>query len=329
MSQLRLDPLTGRWVVITPSRSSRPQAFARRSLPVQTDTSIPCPFCPGNEEETPPALETIGPQGHWLIRVVPNRYPAFEGTQPMVVQHVGPVFTETPASGTHEVLVFSPDHSSNWAQLDDRGVELCMLAIKHRVHEHSETPGLRYSQVIVNSGREAGASIEHPHGQLLGMPFVPRELIEEQAGFSRFAGNCLLCAAGEAEIDAKHRLVQESDRAIVTCPYWSAMPYEMLVTPKNHSSHLHCASDEDVIEVGRGIRDAITLLQRSVGDVAYNIVFHTAPFRTTGAFHWHCHIWPKVTTQAGFELGTGVMINIVSPESAAENLRSVLPVRIQ
>ncbi len=324
MSQLRLDPLTGRWVVITPARSERPQAFARRLLPVQADTSSPCPFCPGNEEETPPALETFGPQGNWLVRVVPNRYPAFEGSAPMVVQHVGPVFTETPASGTHEVLVFSPLHNLSWAELDDESVGLTMLAIKSRVVQHSETAGLRYSQVIVNSGREAGASIEHPHAQLLGMPFVPRELIEEQAGFSRFAGNCLLCASAEAEVDAGYRLVKATDSVVVTCPYWSGMPYEILVTPTSHTSHLHCSQDSDLIEVGIGIRDAIKLLNAKLGDIAYNIVFHSAPFRTTGAFHWHCHIWPKVTTQAGFELGTGVMINIVPPELAAEELRSVL-----
>ncbi|HUY86009.1 MAG TPA: DUF4921 family protein [Acidimicrobiales bacterium] len=320
MSQLRLDPLTGRWVVITPARSERPSAFATRSLAVQADTSKPCPFCPGNEEKTPPALETLGPGGDWLVRVVPNRYPAFEGNAPMVVQHKGPVFTETPASGTHEVLVLSPDHSASWADLDDESVNMVMLAIKHRLQVHSETPGLRYSQVIVNSGREAGASIEHPHGQILGMPFVPRELLEEQAGFSRFAGNCLLCAAADAEADAGHRVVISGPEALVTCPYWSGMPYEMLVSPLSHNSHLHEASDSELASVGTAIRDGMRKLREHLGDVAYNIVFHVAPYRTIGCYHWHVHIWPKVTTLAGFELGTGVLINIVPPEFAAEEL---------
>lgn len=322
MSQLRLDPLTGRWVVVTPARAERPSAWANRSLAVQSDTSRPCPFCPSNEEETPPALETFGPEGNWLVRVVPNKFPAFEGNQPMVVVHRGPVFTETPASGTHEVLVLTPKHNATWADLDDDHVAMVMDAIRKRVAAHADTPGMRYSQVIVNSGREAGASIEHPHGQLLGMPFVPRELVEEQAGFTRFAGNCILCAAIEAEDDAGHRVVVSSERALAVCPYWSGMPYEMLVIPRSHSSHIHEASEDDLTAVGLAVRDGLRRLHSNLGDVPYNVVFHAAPYRSSGAYHWHVHIWPKVTTQAGFELGTGVMINIVSPEIAAEELRS-------
>src|SRR5205085_3038992 len=132
--------------------------------------------------------------------------PAFEGTEAMVVNHLGPVFTQAPASGIHELLVYSRDHDSTWADLTDAQAGLVMAAIRDRIEEHAAKPGLRYSQAIVNSGREAGASIEHPHGQLLGMSFVPRELVDELAGFARFAGNCLLCTALNAEEEARHRL---------------------------------------------------------------------------------------------------------------------------
>ena len=170
MSQLRLDPLTGRWVVIAAERAARPDAFTRPVLEVQADPSR-CPFCPGNEEAVPPALETYGPSGSWLVRVVPNLYPAFSGDEPMAVTTLGPVFTQAPASGIHEVLVLSPEHGSPWSALSDAQAGLVMAAIRDRVAEHASTAGLRYSQVIVNSGREAGASLEHPHAQLLGMPF--------------------------------------------------------------------------------------------------------------------------------------------------------------
>ena len=113
MSQLRLNPLTGRWVTIALDRAERPDAFAPRELAVQADTGRPCPFCPGHEEATPPALETYGPHGTWLVRVVPNLYPAFAGDEPMAVRNLGPVFAEAPASGIHEVLVFSPDHGAS------------------------------------------------------------------------------------------------------------------------------------------------------------------------------------------------------------------------
>ncbi len=320
-NQLRLDPLTGRWVVVSPDRAERPSAFLARSAPVQEDPSRPCPFCPGHEEDTPPALETYGPSGNWLVRVVPNIYPAFEGDAPFVVSHIGPVFTEATAGGIHEVLILSPDHLTDWSGLGDQQVALVMAAIRDRVAEHADRSGLRYTQVIVNAGREAGASLEHPHGQLLGLPFVPREVVDEQAGFSRFAGGCLLCATVEAEEEAGHRIVCGDEHALVVCPYWSAQPFEMLLIPKIHDPHLHRASPSDLAAIGRALRDAVAQLHSLIGDIAYNLVFHSAPYRAHEPYHWHIHVMPKMTSRAGFELGTGMSINIVAPEIAAGELR--------
>lgn len=323
MSQLRLDPLTGRWVVISADRAERPQPFAGRSLPVEDDPSRPCPFCPGNEEATPPALETYGAEGDWLVRVVPNLYPAFSGNETLSVRNIGPVFTQAPASGIHEVLVFSPGHAQTWAELTDSQAGLVMSAIRDRVEAHSRVPGLRYTQFLANSGREAGASVEHPHGQLLGIPFVPGEIVDEQAGFGRFAGACLLCTTVDAEEEARHRVVQVDDRVSVVAPFWSSSPYEMLVIPRAHEPHLHHAAPDDVTAIGRAVRDALVRLRGAVGDVAYNVVLHCAPFRAPGEFHWHVHLHPTVTTRAGFELGTGVNINVLPPEIAAAELRAV------
>ena len=281
----------------------------------------PCPFCPGNEEDTPPALETYGPTGRWLVRVVPNLYPAFEGDEPFVVANRGPVFTQASAGGIHEILIFSPEHDATLGQLSQEQVELVMAALRDRLEEHASQPNLRYTQAIVNSGREAGASLEHPHGQLLGMSFIPRELAEEQARFARFVGSCLLCTTIEAEEDSTDRVIYANDRVVVVCPFWSAVPYEMLVMPREHNPHLHRSSTEDLIAVGEAIRRCCCACAETVGDVAYNIVFHSAPYRVGEPYHWHAHIWPKATTTAGFELGTGVAINVISPEEAAETLR--------
>jgi UDPglucose--hexose-1-phosphate uridylyltransferase len=326
MSQLRLDPLTGRWVVLSLNRGDRPADFARRSLPVEADPSRPCPFCPGRESSTPAALETYGPGGDWLVRVVPNLFPAFSGTEPMVVDHLGPVWTQAPASGVHEVLVLSPDHEATWADLPDSHAGLVMAAIRDRMAEHAAIPGLRYSQAIVNAGREAGASLEHPHGQLLAMSFVPREISDEQAGFARFEGSCLLCTTIEAEEETGYRIVVADEHVVVMCPYWSSVAFEMMVIPRAHEAHLQRATPSDLTAVGRAIKQALGCLRERLGDVAYNVVFHAAPFRSEGEFHWHVHLLPKVTTQAGFELGTGVPINICPPESAADELRMVVAV---
>jgi UDPglucose--hexose-1-phosphate uridylyltransferase len=284
----------------------------------------PCPFCPGHEEETPPALVTLDEEGAWQVRVIPNKYPAFEGDEPFVVENRGPVFTIGSAGGIHEVLILSRDHGAAWSDLSDDHVGLVMTAMRDRMAEHAKQPHLRYSQAIVNAGREAGASVEHPHGQLLGMSFVPRELAEEQARFARFTARCLLCTTIEAEESVRRRVVFADENVVVICPYWSSVPYEMLVLPRHHESHLHRASDIDVEAVGRGLRTALSALVGTIGDVAYNVVFHSAPFHMGDPFHWHVHVVPKATTRAGFEMGTGVAINIVPPELAAEDLLAQL-----
>jgi UDPglucose--hexose-1-phosphate uridylyltransferase len=320
MSQLRLNPLTGRWVTVAVERAARPGDLISRQPQTESDPDRPCPFCPGNEEATPPALETYGPTGNWLVRVVPNLFPAFEGNEPLKVQNLGPVFTQAEASGVHEVLVFSPDHHATWADLDDKQAGLAMAAIRDRMEDHARRSTVRYTQAIVNTGRGAGASLDHPHGQLLGIPFVPGEIAEEEAGFRRFEGSCLLCTMAEAEARAGHRVVIDDPSVLVVCPFWSGAPYEMLVLPRRHEVHLEGTSPADVVAVGRGIRDALQLLRKRVGEVAYNLVFHTAPHHHEGPYHWHVHIVPRLTSLAGFEQGTGVLINIVAPELAARHL---------
>jgi len=322
VSQLRLDPLTGRWVVISSDRAERPFAFVPRGLAVEGDPTRPCPFCPGREDSIPPALEAYGPGGNWQVRVVPNLFPAFSGDSPMVVTHLGPVFTQAPGSGIHEVLVITPDHQASWADLGDNQASLVMAAVRDRMEEHASLPGLRYSQAIVNQGREAGASIEHPHGQLLGMPFVPSEIADEVEGFSRFAGNCLLCTAVDAEESAGHRVVHADDRSLVVCPFWSGSPFEMLIVPRVHDAYLHHARPADTASVGRAVRVALVAMRERLGDVPYNVIFHSAPYRSRSEYHWHVHLLPKLTTRAGFEMGTGVLINVVGPEEAAAELRA-------
>jgi UDPglucose--hexose-1-phosphate uridylyltransferase len=238
----------------------------------------------------------------------------------MRVQNLGPVFTQAEASGVHEVLVLTPEHDGSWADLDDKQAGLAMAAIRDRMEDHARRSTVRYTQAIVNTGREAGASLDHPHGQLLGIPFVPGEIADEEAGFQRFEGSCLLCTMVEAEVRARHRVVVEDERAVVVCPYWSGMPYEMLVVPRTHDVHLEATAPADVVAVGRAIRDALRQLKAKIGDVAYNVVFHTAPHHHDGPFHWHVHIVPRLTSTAGFEQGTGVLINIVPPEVAARHL---------
>lgn len=324
MSQMRLNQLTGRWVTIVAERARRPTDFAPRERLEDFDAGRPCPFCPGNEEATPPALETIGEGGHWTIRVIPNLYPAFSGDDGFAVHHEGPVHVMAEGTGIHEVFVYSPEHDMSLDRLDDHGADQFMLALRRRFIDHASLPHIRYTQAIVNHGREAGASLAHPHGQILGLPFVPGEVLDEERAFARFAGGCLLCTTVEAELATGDRIVFATDDVAVICPYWSGSPFELLIVPRRHEGHLQNADDTSLEAVGRALRDATAFLNRALGDVAYNVGFHTAPHAHTGEYHWHIHVWPNLVTQAGFERGTGVLINIVPPEQAADALRAVV-----
>ncbi len=322
-SELRLDPLTGRWVAIATERANRPRAFAPQSLTVEQDLGRPCPFCPGNEESTPPTLESWGPDG-WRVRVIPNLYPAFSGSGPLVVEQDGPVFTHAEATGIHEVFVFDRNHAGSWGSLSDEQAALTMQALAERMIAHEQSGTLRYSQPIVNYGREAGASLAHPHGQLLGLSFVPAEVATEQSGFERFRGGCLLCATVRAERAAEQRIVFSNDDVTVLCPYWAANPFELLVIPTEHHAHMHRAQESSRAAAGQAVRDGLQLLNAHLGPLPYNLVFHSSPFRVIRDFHWHIHVVPKLITKAGFEMGTGVMINVVPPEQAAGALIRVL-----
>jgi UDPglucose--hexose-1-phosphate uridylyltransferase len=320
---MRLNQLTGRWVTIVAERAHRPSDFAPRGRQVEAEPDRPCPFCPGNEEATPPALETVDEAGSWTLRVIPNLYPAFVGDDGFAVRHLGPVHVAAEASGIHEIFVYSPEHEGSLATLDDRQATQLMHALKRRFIDHAGTRHVRYTQAIVNHGREAGASLSHPHGQLLGLPFVPGEVLDEERAFARFVGGCVLCTTAQAELAADERVIIANDDVVVLCPYWSAAPYELLIVPRRHEQHLQDADDGSLDAVGRALRDATAHLNQALGDIAYNVGFHTAPHQHAGEYHWHVHLWPNLHTIAGFERGTGVMINVVSPEQAADVLRGV------
>lgn len=323
MSQLRLNPLTGRWVTIVADRAKRPSDFAPRTAQVEAEPDRQCPFCPGHEEATLPALETLDAGGQWRMRLIPNLYPAFDGDEPFAVHHLGPVHIEAEASGIHEVFVYTPNHDSGAHDVTDDDATQMMLMLSRRLQQHAASANVRYTQAIINHGREAGASLAHPHGQLLGLPFVPGEILEEQRAFSRFEGGCILCATIEAELVDGKRVLFSNDDVVCVSPFWAGSPYELLIIPRSHDLHLTDSSDGTLQAMGVAVRDSIIALREIHGDVAYNLVFHTAPHHYTGAYHWHVHLFPKLVTTAGFERGTGVMINIVPPELAAEQLRKV------
>ncbi len=307
MSQLRLNPLTGRWVT---DRGRAGHPAGRPDLPPAHGRGRPGAPAARSARATRrprrPRSRPTGPTASWLVRVVPNLFPAFEGSEPMRVQNLGPVFTQAEASGVHEVLVFTPEHHGSWADLDDKQAGLAMAAIRDRMEDHARRSTVRYTQAIVNTGREAGASLDHPHGQLLGIPFVPGEIAEEEAGFQRFEGSCLLCTMLEAEVRAGHRTVRGGrarrrglpvlERHRPTRCSWCPAPTRSTSrAPRRPTSWrwaVRCATRCGCSRPRWATSPTTSCSTRR-------------PHHHEGPFHWHVHIVPRLTSLAGFEQGTG------------------------
>jgi UDPglucose--hexose-1-phosphate uridylyltransferase len=295
MHELLVDELTGDQVVVAPGRALRPGSF-RVVAPPRAPSVAGCPFCEGNEDQTPPEVARVGPGAPdtpgWRVRVVPNKYPVVGDAVP----------------GAHEVVVLSPAHDADVADLDAAASADVFSALRDRTRFHLAR-GLAYVQPFVNHGKAAGASIEHPHAQLLALEFVPARVSARLERFTRDA----------FARDQQH--VVEGGSTIVWCPRASASPFAMRVALAEGGARFEETSDGDITLIAAALRDAVTRLHRVLGDPAYNVVVVTAPPSHTGPFRWWVDVVPRLTVVAGFEMGTGLSVNVVRPGDAAGVLR--------
>ena len=306
--ELRHDPLTDRLVIVAPERAARPDTFrvAPHPLPASVET---CPFCSGHELKTPPEVARSGDGAPdtpgWRVRVVPNLYPLVGG----------------PVTGAHEVAILSPAHDRPLGALtDDEAVEV-FTVLRDRVAHHLGA-GLAHVQVFVNQGKPAGASIEHPHAQLVGLDFVPPAVAAEQARFLA-AGRDLIAEAVAAHRASEHTVVDGP--AVAWCPPASSTPFEVLVAHRSTRAGFDDARDPEVAVVARATREALARMHEVLGDAAYNLTIHTAPRDAPPGGHWYVRIAPRVSVLAGFEQATGVYVNVAPPEVAAAALREASP----
>jgi UDPglucose--hexose-1-phosphate uridylyltransferase len=318
--ELRQDPLSGAWVAITAGRAARPEAFLG-------DIGTPrgplgCPFCPGNEHMTPPEVwadrdpGTAPDRPGWHVRVVPNKFPAFAGPPAEVANNGGGLYRRAPTAGVHEVVIHNPGHEATLADLPVAAVARVVSAWRRRLTAHRD-PAFGTVLVIVNQGRTAGASLEHPHSQVFATAERPERV---RAEVERLAGDaCAACATVAAERDGPRQV--GSDGGLLTlCPWASSAPFEALLLPAGHRPRFE--DDGDDTAVAAGLRDLLRRFRGVAGDHApYNLVLHSAP-PGVDDFHWHLHLLPRLTTYGGFELATGVIINVVDPDRAAEALRA-------
>ncbi len=328
MAELREDPVTGRTVLLAPGRSARPTTTAPVPAPGPAPAApTDCPFCPGHEAETPPEVARAGPGAPdtpgWRIRVVPNLFPIV-GAGPGAD---GPASGSTPeVGGAHEVAVLDPDHDRDLARLDDDAVAELFAVLRDRARVHTAT-GRAHVQTLVNHGRAAGASIAHPHAQVLATDLVP-PAVRTHLDRAATAGTDPV-AADRATAAAHDGLVLGSDAVWAWCPWAAASPYETRISAPDAGPRFATTPDAALEVLARATRDVVRGIRALLGDVAYNVVWHDGPASATGvpvsaAPRWYLTVVPRVSTVAGFELGTGLLVNVLDPAEAAARLRPTI-----
>jgi UDPglucose--hexose-1-phosphate uridylyltransferase len=338
--EVRLDQLTGLRTILAPARADRPMDFGiAEHGPVAAHT---CPFCEGNEQDTPAELWADRPEGAeggpgWLVRAVPNLYPALGGEvgddtgaastgDPLKAAARAArveLFERVPANGEHEVIVHSPEHLRALAQLDERSLSAAVNGWRERIRAHRNS---RCVQLIVNEGPDAGASLEHTHAQLYAMDFVPAAIARERERFRSHHdatnGGELLADIVSEEIRRDERVVAVDDEAVLICPWASRSPFELRLIPRRAEGDF-AADDMDGFGVGM-LATALRALKSRFGtEPQLNLWIRTAP-KGAEPFHWHIDIAPRLSIRASYEIATGVDINIFPPERAAGELREAL-----
>jgi UDPglucose--hexose-1-phosphate uridylyltransferase len=329
MSEFRKDPISDHWVIIAPNRALRPEEL--ESGKGQRAPSR-CPFCRGHEEDTPAAIAVydsagrMDRDGDWLVRVVPNKYPAVSGADGSCWSD-GDFYQRGPGSGVHEVIIEAPDHIIRFGGLATEQAELVFRAYRDRLGDLKKEPGLAYVQIFKNCGSAAGASLEHSHSQLIATSVVPTQIQSELArsrAYFEQHGHCVFCDMLDREVLSGQRVVAASESFVAFCPFASQFPYETWILPRNHASCFEDTENRETGELARLVQDIVGRIEFALSDPAFNYLIHTAPFQLgpTEHYHWHLEIFPRLTKTAGFEWGAGDYINTVSPEDAAATLRS-------
>jgi UDPglucose--hexose-1-phosphate uridylyltransferase len=325
LPELRIDPLTGLRVIVAGERGGRPGAFLDVSPrpPIDPETD---PFAAGHEDRTPPELYALRENGSWRVRVVPNLYPALSqddggdaGADPLGAGRGEPdLFASRPAHGAHEVVVNAPDPVTSLAELDPVQVETAMSVWRERMRAHADAA---YVHVIVNEGKEAGASLPHTHAQLYALPFVPAAVARERERFTAYSdrtqGRNLLEDLVQEEVKRRERIVAIDDEAVAIAPFAARVPFHVLLAPRRPAARF---ADDGPLG-GRLLHQVLNRLGAALGTLPpLNMWVRTAP-RDAARFCWRIEIMPRLAQLAGLEIGTGVHLNVLAPEDAAQRLR--------
>jgi len=336
--EFRRDPVCGRWAVVAPERALRPitlQDAGPRHR--HNGERKPCPFCPGQEHDTPhevlayrdPGSRADGPG--WKLRVVPNRFPAVRPDVGGTFCAVGGmVFLTTPGLGRSEIVIETAEHVTAPTQLSDEQFAAVFRSYRDRIRVLADDVHLAYASVFKNVGAEAGASLGHTHSQIVATPVVPELVETELVGGRKFlarTGRCVFCDLAAREIASGSRVAARSEHFLVVTAFAPRFAYELWVLPTAHDSRFETITSDRALELAHLMKRTLTALDIVQGEPAYNWCLHTAPLRSPELphYHWHIEVLPRTARPAGLEWGYGCFITTVAPETAAAELRAALP----
>lgn len=328
MPELRKDPVIGRWVIISTERGKRPSSF---QPPEKGSTGGFCPLCPGNEDKTPPEVFAYRSPGSlpdtpgWSLRVVSNKFPALRIEGELDRRGEG-IYDKMNGVGAHEVIIECPDHDKNLSSVSTSHFEKVLLTYRERINELYKDTRFKCVSIFRNQGEAAGASLAHPHSQIIALPVVPKRLVEELKGsqeYFNYKERCIYCDIVKQEKEQGVRVISENRDFLSFTPFASRFPFEAWVLPQRHNSSFERTPEWQYASLAEIFSDVLKKLNKVLGDAPYNFILHTSPVngRINDYYHWHFEIIPRLTRIAGFEWGSGFYINPTTPEDAARFLR--------
>jgi len=338
MTELRKDPIIDNWVIISTERGRRPLDYKIKTEEKKKDN---CVFCEGNESKTPPERFAFRKEGTmenkpgWKVRVVPNKYPALKMEEREIILKEAGMFKKMNGLGAHEVIIETPHHHKDFDNLSIDNIVLILKTYRQRYLDLSKDKRIKYILIFKNYGIDGGASLEHPHSQLIGTPIIPQKIKEELEGAKEYFdlnGRCLFCDYIEQEIKSKDRLIKETEKYVAISPFAARFPFETWILPKYHNACYKETSDNDILSLARIMKEILSKIKKKLNNPPYNFIIHIAPSKEFSTrewpgldkkYHWHIEIIPRLTKIAGFEWGTGFYINTTSPEEAARILISI------
>ncbi len=324
-SELRQDLITGDWVVIATGRAKRPEDFAKNERKKDDVEIENCLFeDPEKSGQEKDVLIYKKSNGEWTLRVFPNKYPAFITSKKIEHIEEGPYFAMT-GVGYHEVVV-TRDHFRQMALMENLEIAEVFDAYQERYISLMSKKTVNFIGIFHNHGQEAGASISHPHSQIMAIPVIsPYIQLELKCSEQYYRSNrqCVYCVMAEWEAKIKSRVIFENESFIAFCPFASRAAFEVWIMPKKHQPYFERISHEEKIKLAEVFKKALNSIYKALNDPPYNFYIHTSPCdgKDYPHFHWHLEILPKTAIWAGFELETGIEISTIEPEKAAEYLR--------